>query len=60
MLEFLMCVLQYLLIMVVLAAIGACGALIGIKLRKRKDAKAAAAAEAEAAVVEETVAEDAK
>lgn len=34
---FIMCVLQYLLIMVVLVAIGAAGAFIGIKLRKKKN-----------------------
>jgi hypothetical protein len=40
--DFLLCVLQYLLIMVVLAAIGGLGGFIGIRLRKNKDAKAAA------------------
>lgn len=38
--SFLLCVAQYLVIMVVLAAIGTCGAFVGIKLRKNKDAKA--------------------
>ena len=47
--SFLLCIAQYLIIMVVLAAIGVGGALIGIKLRKSKDAKKAA---------EETAAED--
>lgn len=37
--DFLMCILQYLLIMVVLAGIGGIGGFIGIKLRKKKDAK---------------------
>lgn len=37
--DFLMCMLQYLLTMVVLAGVGAIGGFIGIKLRKKKDAK---------------------
>ncbi len=37
--DFFMCVAQYVIIMIVLAAIGFCGALIGVKLRKMKDAK---------------------
>ena len=37
--SFLMCVAQYVIIMIVLAAIGLCGGLIVVKLRKRKDAK---------------------
>jgi hypothetical protein len=45
--NFLLCVLQYLLIMVVLAAIGGLGGFIGIRLRKNKDAKAAALSEQE-------------
>ncbi len=40
--DFWLCVLQYLLIMLVLAAIGGLGGFIGIRLRKNKDAKAAA------------------
>lgn len=40
--NFLLCTAQYLIIMVVLAAIGVCGALIGIRLRKSRDAKKAA------------------
>ena len=36
--DFFMCVAQF-IIMIVLAAIGFCGALIGVKLRKMKDAK---------------------
>ena len=43
--SFLLCVAQYVIIMVVLAAIGMCGALLGIKLRKNKDAKTAQTAE---------------
>ena len=46
--DFLMCVAQYLIIMVILAAIGCAGGFIGVKLRKSKDAK-------KAAVKEETV-----
>lgn len=41
MIEFLMCILQYVVIMVVLAALGCLGGFIGVKLRKSKDAKAA-------------------
>lgn len=37
--DFFMCVAQYVIIMIVLAAIGFCGALIGVELRKMKDAK---------------------
>lgn len=39
MINFLLCVGQYLLIMAVLIAIGAVGAKIGITLRKKKNAK---------------------
>jgi len=39
--DFLLCILQYVLIMIVLGAIGVAGAFIGIKLRKNKDAKKA-------------------
>jgi hypothetical protein len=39
---FLLCILQYLIEMVVLVAIGCLGAVIGIKLRKHKDAKVVA------------------
>ena len=46
--DFLMCVAHYLIIMVILAAIGCAGGFIGVKLRKSKDAK-------KAAVKEETV-----
>ena len=37
--DFFMCVAQYVIIMIVLAARGFCGALIGVKLGKMKDAK---------------------
>ena len=37
--QFLLCVAQYLLIMVVLAGVGVCGGFLGVKLRKSKDAK---------------------
>ncbi len=46
MINFLLCVAQYILIALVLLAIGGIGAFIGIKMRKNSDAKAAAAAEA--------------
>lgn len=39
MVDFLMCIAQYLIIMVILAAIGCAGGFIGVKLRKSKDAK---------------------
>jgi mannose/fructose/N-acetylgalactosamine-specific phosphotransferase system component IIC len=39
---FLLCIIQYVLEMIVLLAVGIAGACIGIKLRKNKDAKAAA------------------
>lgn len=41
--EFLLCILQYLLIMAVLGVIAFAGAKLGIKLRKKKDIKLAAA-----------------
>ena len=37
--EFLLCILQYVLIMDILVALGIAGAFIGIRLRKSKDAK---------------------
>ncbi len=37
--DFLMCMLQYLLIMAVLAGVGGIGGFIGVRLRKKKDAK---------------------
>jgi hypothetical protein len=39
---FFMCILQYILEMIVLVAVGLLGGCVGIKLRKRKDAKASA------------------
>lgn len=41
--EFVMCIVQYVVIGLFLAAIGALGAFIGIKMRKSSDAKKAAA-----------------
>ena len=43
MVDFLLCIVQYVIIMVILAGIGVLGGVIGIKLRKAKDAKAASA-----------------
>ena len=37
--DFLMCVAQYVIIMIVLAVIGVCGGAIGIMLHKKKNAK---------------------
>ena len=37
--DFLLCVLQYLLIMIVLAGVAFCGGKLGVVLRKKKDAK---------------------
>lgn len=45
--DFLMCILQYLITLVVLAAIGGIGASIGIRLRRKKDAKLASGSAAE-------------
>ncbi len=42
MLDFLLCIVQYLLIALVLAAVGGFGAFVGIKMRKASDAKKAA------------------
>ncbi len=41
MIDFLLCVVQYLLIAIAIAAIGGLGIFIGITLRKRSDAKKA-------------------
>lgn len=46
--DFFLCVAQYLLIMVVLAAIGGLGGLVGVRLRRRKDARVAASKAEEA------------
>ena len=45
MVDFLLCIGKYLVEMVILAAVGGCGAFIGIKLRRHKDAKVAAQAD---------------
>ena len=37
--DFILCVLQYVLIMLALAGIGGLGAMVGIKMRKSSDAK---------------------
>lgn len=42
--EFLLCILQYLIIMLILAGVGVLGGVIGTRLRKSKDAKSADAA----------------
>ena len=42
MIAFLGSFLQYLIVMIILAAIGIAGAVVGKKLRERKDAKTAA------------------
>ena len=43
--EFILCVLQYLLILIALAAVAGIGMFIGITLRKRSDAKKAESTE---------------
>lgn len=45
--DFLLCIAQYLIEMIILIAIGGLGAFIGIKLRRNKDAKVAAAEQAD-------------
>lgn len=44
--DFILCVLQYLLILLALAGIGGLGAFVGIKMRKSSDAKNAASEQA--------------
>ena len=39
--DFFMCIAQYVIILLVLVAIGGIGGFVGVKLRKRKDAMAA-------------------
>ena len=39
--DFFMCIAQYVIILLVLVAIGGIGGFVGVKLRKRKDAEAA-------------------
>lgn len=41
MMDFFLCVVQYLMIAIVIAAVGGLGVFIGISLRKRRDAKEA-------------------
>lgn len=43
--DFIMCVIQYVVIAIVLVAVGGVGAFVGIKMRKSSDAKKAAAAD---------------
>lgn len=43
--EFLLCILQYLIIMAVLAGVGVLGGVIGTRLRRSKDAKTASSGE---------------
>lgn len=43
--DFILCVVQYFLILLALAAIGGVGAFVGIKMRKSSDAKNAASEE---------------
>lgn len=43
MMDFIMCIVQYVLIALFLLGVGGIGALIGIKMRKSSDAKNAAA-----------------
>lgn len=38
--DFVLCILQYLLIMIALVGVGGIGVFLGIKFRKHKDAKA--------------------
>jgi len=42
--EFILCIVQYVLIAIVMVAVGGLGAFVGIKMRKSSDAKKAAAA----------------
>ena len=51
--DFLLCIAQYLLIMVVLAAIGGLGGFIGVRLRRKKDAKPAEQTQAASKTTEE-------
>lgn len=45
MMDFIMCIVQYIVIALFLVAVGGVGAFIGIKMRKSSDAKKAAAAD---------------
>ena len=51
--DFLLCIAQYLLIMVVLAEIGGLGGFICVRKRKKKDAKTAAQTQAASKTTEE-------
>lgn len=43
--EFIMCILQYLIIMAILAGVGVLGGVVGTRLRRSKDAKSGSAGE---------------
>lgn len=45
--DFIMCIVQYVVIALILVAVGGAGAFIGIKMRKSSDAKNEAAAATE-------------
>lgn len=45
--DFIMCIVQYVVIALILVAVGGVGAFIGIKMRKSSDAKKEAAAATE-------------
>lgn len=45
--DFILCIVQYVLIAIVMVAVGGLGAFVGIKMRKSSDAKKAAAATTE-------------
>ena len=51
MIDFMMCIVQYVVIALFLAAVGGTGMFVGMKLRKSSDAKKAAAATEEQSVV---------
>jgi len=44
MIEFILCVVQYILLAIFILAFGGIGAFVGVKMRKSSDAKKAAAA----------------
>lgn len=44
MMEFIMCIVQYIVLAILILAVGGLGAFVGIKMRKSSDAKKAAAA----------------
>lgn len=45
--DFILCIVQYVLIAIVMVAVGGLGAFVGIKMRKSSDVKKAAAATTE-------------